>query len=78
MYLGWFDDTKGKTVREKIEEAVQHYIAKFGETPNVCLVNPVDATDVASLQVKPTEYVRPNHFWVGQGELLETGAQAAA
>ena len=42
MFLGWFDDTPKKSVAEKIREAVERYKVKFGEAPNVCLVNTGD------------------------------------
>ncbi|HUP28165.1 MAG TPA: hypothetical protein VM409_06990 [Chloroflexia bacterium] len=71
MFLGWFDDTRKKSAREKIEEAVERYVARFGENPNICLVNVDDMTAIDGMEVKVADYVRPNHFWVGQGELLE-------
>jgi hypothetical protein len=69
MFLGWYDDTPKKSVTDKIEEAVERFVAKFGETPNVCLVNSESVVEFAGLEVKPTTYVRPNHFWVGREEL---------
>jgi hypothetical protein len=71
MFLGWFDDSKKKTPAEKIEEAVERYIAKFGEAPAVCLVNEADATEFRGLEVKVAPYVQPNHFWVGREEPTE-------
>ncbi len=71
MFLGWFDDEKKKSPAEKIEEAVERYVARFGEAPNICLVNANDLATFDGVEVKVAEYVRPNHFWVGQGELLE-------
>jgi hypothetical protein len=77
MFLGWFDDTPKKGVAEKIQEAVERYIEKFGEEPNLCLVNARDVVAYNGLEVKPVEYVRPNHFWVGREEVLPATAQAA-
>ena len=77
MFLGWFDDTPKKSVSEKIAEAVERYKDKFGEAPNVCLVNASDAATYKGLEVRPVEYVRPNHFWVGRVEVV-AGAAAAA
>ena len=77
MFLGWFDDTPKKGVAEKIQEAVERYIEKFGEEPSLCLVNAADVVAYNGLEVKPVEYVRPNHFWVGREEALPTTAQAA-
>ncbi len=77
MFLGWFDDTKQKSATKKIEEAVERYVAKFGEAPDICLVSQTDLTTYDGVEVKVADYVRPNHFWVGRGELLETRSQAA-
>jgi hypothetical protein len=79
MFLGWFDDTPKKSVDKKLEEAVERYIAKYGETPDVCLVSATDATHYPGLDIRVTEYVRPNHFWVGRGSVpaAEAAQQAA-
>jgi len=68
MFLGWFDDTRKKVPHEKIEEAVERYIAKFGTHPNLCLLNAADATKFDGMEVKVVDYVRPNHFWVGRAD----------
>lgn len=77
MYLGWFDDTPKKSSIAKIEEALERYVAKFGEQPNVCLVNATDATVYPDLEIKVVDYVRPNHFWVGRDESLVVAPLAA-
>jgi hypothetical protein len=68
MFLGWFDDTRKKDPHEKIEEAVERYVAKFGTNPDICLLNAADITNYDGLEIKVVEYVRPNHFWVGRAE----------
>ncbi|HEX8599396.1 MAG TPA: hypothetical protein VF952_12870 [Chloroflexia bacterium] len=73
MFLGWFDDTPKKNTAEKLEEAVERYLAKFGEKPDLCLVNQKDATTYKGLDVRVVEYVRPNHFWVGKASALLGG-----
>ena len=77
MFLGWFDDTPKKSISEKIEEAVERYTAKFGETPNVCLVNTTNMVTYDGLEVKAADYVRPNHFWVGKDEAKAEAVLAA-
>ena len=67
-YLGWFDDAKDKSLEEKAHEAKERFVAKFGAEPRVVLMNEKDAGDLLTLggmRVRPREYVRPNHFWVG-------------
>jgi hypothetical protein len=68
MFLGWFDDTPKKSVEKKLEEAIERYLEKFGTEPDICLVSSKDATEFPGLEVRVTEYVRPNHFWVGRGD----------
>lgn len=68
MFLGWFDDTRKKTPTEKIEEAVERYVAKFGKAPTLCLVNAADAVAYAGLEVRVAPHISPNHFWVGEEE----------
>jgi hypothetical protein len=77
MFLGWFDDTRKKDPKEKIEEAAERYAAKFGEAANLCLLNAADATTMDGFEIKVVDYVRPNHFWVGRAEGASTGARAA-
>ena len=78
MFLGWFDDTPKKGVHEKIEEAVERYEAKFGQVPNVCLVNVANLEAYDGVEVRAVEYVRPNHFWVGKVDLPSATVPAAA
>lgn len=68
MFLGWFDDDRKKASKIKIEEAIERYVAKFGDKPTLCLCNAADATACDGLEVKAVSYVRPNHFWVGQAD----------
>lgn len=65
MYLGWFDDTKSKPVREKIADAVQHYRDKLGQEPRLVLVNEADAVEYEGVEVRVSQYIRPNVFFVG-------------
>ncbi len=73
MFLGWFDDTRGKPVGDKLQEAVERYQQKFGELPDLCLVNARDAVGYPGVEVRVVEYVRPNHFWVGKASALPGG-----
>ena len=74
MFLLWYDDTKKKATEEKILEGVQRYKERFGENPNVCLVNPSQAVNAQGLIIRPTAHVRPNYYWIG----VETAAARKA
>ena len=65
MYLAWFDADRKKSVSEKIAEARERYIAKFGSEPAVCLVNPTDATAESAVELRPVTYIGRNCFWIG-------------
>jgi hypothetical protein len=78
MFLGWFDDTRKKDPGEKIAEAIERYVSKYGEQPTLCLVNEADMTTFDGVEVKATSYIRPNHFWVGKAEPQAEPVPAAA
>ncbi len=65
MFLLWFDDTKKKPVEEKISEGISRYVERFGEAPNICLVNPSELVSAKGLLIRPAAYVRPNYYWIG-------------
>lgn len=64
----WFDDDKGRTLKEKIENAAAFYTEKYGAAPNICFTNDQaleDDLNVDRIDVKPHKFVRPQHFWIG-------------
>ncbi len=80
MFLLWYDDTKKKPVEAKILEGIERYIERFGETPNLCLINPSQAVQAQGIIVRPTTYVRPNNYWIGieAEEVKQTPRRRAA
>lgn len=77
MYLLWYDDTKKKPTEDKILEGVQRYVERFGQTPNVCLVNPSEVILSNGITVRPASYVRLNHYWIGVETETTTRTRAA-
>lgn len=71
MFLVWFDPDKKRAVRSKLADAVAVYREKFNEEPALCLVNEVEANDLAKsakevpLPVKVERYIARNTFYVG-------------
>ncbi len=49
MFLGWYDPDKKKPASEKLSEAIERYVEKFGVAPEVCLTGPVDAAELAAV-----------------------------
>ncbi len=68
VMLGWFDDEKHKPLSDKLNESIEAYERKFGSKPNLALVNEKDAQPVAGWEVKVSQIVRPNHYWIGRTE----------
>lgn len=69
MYLAWFDDHPKKETRYKISEAIYAYEDRFGQRPNVVLVNATqvlgDSELVEGVKLEVRPYVRKHNFWVG-------------
>src|SRR5947209_6259982 len=74
MYLAWFDADRKKPVAEKIEEARERYVEKFGAEPVVCLVNPADVVEGSAVELRPATYIGRNCFWIGVDERAEEPA----
>jgi len=66
IYLGWFDDNAKKPVPTRIAEAVERYIQRFGQQPNVVLVSDREGVEIAGLKVRPTHHIRPNNYQIGR------------
>lgn len=71
MYLAWYDADRKKPTEQKIAEAHQRYVAKFGRQPLVCLVNPEDAVAGAVVEVRPLSHIGRNCFWIGSDDADE-------
>ena len=74
MYLAWFDADRKKSVAEKIAEARERYVEKFGAEPVVCLVNPADVVEGSAVELRPATYIGRNCFWIGVDERAEEPA----
>jgi hypothetical protein len=64
----WLDDDRRTTFEEKISQAADYYLRKFGRKPDTCLVNTgmiEEEQHIGSIQVFPVSNVLPNHFWIG-------------
>lgn len=75
MYLAWFDADRKKPVAQKIAEAHERYVAKFGRQPRVCLVNPEDAIADPSIELRPLTNIGRHCFWIGADDVEEVPAQ---
>lgn len=68
MGLLWFDNSKQKTVRQRIDEGRERYRDRFGSSPDTVHVNPEEVVQHPSLRVVPNRHIRPCHYWLGNDE----------
>jgi hypothetical protein len=77
----WFDNDKGADLNIKVTRAAQYYKKKYGQTPNLCFVNPCmvaangngngshSGKKIAKtgngVEIRESTTLLPNHFWIG-------------
>jgi len=64
----WFDNDTKTGLAVRIQRAAEYYRAKYGADPDLCFVHPsmVSApTEELKVEVRTTQRVLPNHFWLG-------------
>ncbi|MER3437287.1 MAG: hypothetical protein C4346_06680 [Chloroflexota bacterium] len=82
MFLGWYDPDKKRPAREKLRDAIERYIEKFGAEPATCLTSVTDASELAAdtkapdLPVKGVAFIPRHTFYVGVED--EPAAELAA
>lgn len=69
--LLWFDNNDQRDLVTKILHAADYYNDKYGYPPNMCLVHPSmlegqKKVDIKGLDVRASNSVLPNHFWIGE------------
>jgi len=71
----WFDNDPAKSIEEKVQQAAQHYHAKFGHLPNTCYVNQraidSDGQQVGGIKVVRMPNILPHHFLLSKEEIDE-------
>lgn len=71
----WFDNDQKRTLEEKLRRAVAHYQAKYGIYPTICYVHPAmlfgASVSAAEVDVRGSNMILPNHFWLGTEEEVE-------
>lgn len=65
LLLQCYDDNPKHTVAQRIAEACAAYVARFGCSPNLVLVNEADVgAVVAGCEIKVSRYVGRNNYQV--------------
>jgi hypothetical protein len=71
----WLDDDNRRSFEEKLQQAADYYLRKFGREPDTCLVNKGMIDEellVGTIHVLPVNNVLPNHFWIGNEAQIRT------
>jgi hypothetical protein len=65
----WYDDDRQRTLEDKVRRAADYYRRKYGQSPNLCLINPQSANGgpqaVNSIKLQTAANILPHHFWIG-------------
>ena len=64
----WLDVDQVRSLDEKVTRAAEYYMEKYGRFPELCYVNTKmlpEEKNVGRLEVKPTNTIQLNHFWLG-------------
>lgn len=68
----WFDNSDQRELSAKIDRAARYYHTKYGTWPTLCFVNPSmllsGPAEVEGIEIRATNSVLPNHFWLGCAE----------
>ncbi len=74
MFLMWFDNDRKRSLRAKVEAAMERYQERFGSAPELILLNPAQAgaeDTIAGIPVRTTPLVSRDHFYVGTADAAE-------
>ncbi len=77
----WYDDSS-RSLKEKVQRAVEFYTQKYGRTPTLCLINPASLNggerESTPVPIRAARSVMPNHLWIGVDEEVERSRGRAA
>jgi len=64
-----------KPMSERVQDAAEAYLKKFGVKPSVAYTNPKNLSDhqldVAGVTVRPMREIAPNILWIGVNEVAQ-------
>lgn len=70
-FLMWYDDSPKRTIHQKISDAQDAFIRRFGQAPTVAMVNPLDLNESVSGNVLVRPTIGRYTVWVGIEERTE-------
>lgn len=74
LFYVWYDDTPHKQTTDKLDEAINGFIARFTMRPSHVLVNSAELLGRTDLIVGSGPTVQPNTFWLSNENAVATNA----
>jgi hypothetical protein len=78
----WFDDSEQRGLSARIERAARHYEAKYGIYPTVCYIHPsmlpMGEGIMCGMEIRASNMILPNHYWIGLEQDQKVGHKPAA
>jgi hypothetical protein len=82
MFLGWYDPDRKKPAHQKVAEAIERYVEKFGTEPELVLTGEADAAELVTppkkslipaptLPIRSAPYIPRWTFYVGSEEAVD-------
>lgn len=81
MFLIWYDNDRKRKLAEKVAQAAERYTERFGVAPEIVLLNPTQAGEIAAvagIPVRATPLVAPNFLYIGTEDAPDTAPSVAA
>ena len=75
LFYVWFDDTPKKETSNKLDEAIEGFVARFAMRPSHALVNSVDLIGHADVIVSSGRTIQPNTFWLSNKNAVATNTR---
>jgi hypothetical protein len=69
----WFDNNKNTPLPTKIERAAQYYQKKYGQSPDLCYLNPEMLNNGSGDELEKEAGGQEEHWQVGEIEVRQTG-----
>lgn len=69
-FLGWQDDEKKKSARQKLDEGLAAFASKYGRPADICLMSVADAIAIGpepdGLHIEGRTYIAKNVMYLGE------------
>jgi hypothetical protein len=74
----WYDNDPTTALPAKVQRAAEYYREKYGQNPDLCLVNPrmlpEPLPQAGGITLRASRTILPGHLWIGIQERLPLAA----